>query len=105
MPPGDIGDDDAVDQALGDDLELLLRRPIAATLDAGDHLDPLQPSRLGVVIMVDSMVKTIARHAAQRSVIRYCDGRCGRRTAYDCIPAAMALDCKRCASPTYAGVI
>jgi hypothetical protein len=41
----------------------------AAALNPGDHLDPLQPSRLGVVTMVDSMVKNIARHPAPRSLI------------------------------------
>jgi hypothetical protein len=87
MPAGDIGRDDAVDQALGDDLELFLRRPVAAALDTRDHLYPLHPSRLGVVTMVDSMVKTISRHAAKSSSIRRHSGRCGQRTANKRCPA------------------
>ena len=47
-------------------------------LDAGITFDPLQPlTRLGGDTMVNSMVKTIACHAAPTSVIR-----CGRPTAY-----------------------
>jgi hypothetical protein len=61
-----LRDDGALGQVLGDDRRPLLRRPLAPTLDARDHLDPPQTrSRrhiLGVVTTVNTMVKTMPAH-------------------------------------------
>src|SRR4029077_4458760 len=74
-----LRDDGALRQALGDDRRLLLRRPLAPALDAGDHLDPLRTrSRrhlLGVVTTVNIMVKTMpahGRHHARRLRLPEC---------------------------------
>jgi hypothetical protein len=61
-----LRDDGALGQALGDDCRLLLRRPLAPTLDARNYLDPLRTrSRrhiFGVVITVNTTVKTMPAH-------------------------------------------
>jgi hypothetical protein len=63
-----LRDDGALGQALGDDCRLLLRRPLAPTLDARNYLDPLRTrSRrhiFGVVITVNTMVKTMPAHGS-----------------------------------------
>jgi len=57
MPPRDFGDHGIFRLALGHDLELLRGGLIAAALNPGDHLYALEPKRLRVVTMVDTMVK------------------------------------------------
>src|SRR5690349_24376265 len=64
-------DDGPLGQALGDDRRLLLRRPLAPTLDARDHLDPswMRSRRhlLGVVTTVNTMVETMPAHGGHHA--------------------------------------
>ena len=80
--PRHVRDDSALDHALGDDRQLLLRRPASAPLDPGDDLDAAQSSPLGDVTMVNTMVKTIALHGAPGSPITRRSRTWDRRGAY-----------------------
>src|SRR5215470_3942014 len=66
-----LRDHGALGQALGDDRYLLLRRPLAPALHTRDHLDPTwtrsRRHLLGVVITVNTMVKTMPAHGGHHA--------------------------------------
>src|SRR5262249_1051685 len=82
MPPGNVGDDGAVLQALHHDPRLDVERPAATPPGPRDHLAALERVGPSVKRMVDLTVKSIPPHAAASSMIRRLRNRWGRQTAY-----------------------
>src|SRR5689334_10418806 len=92
-------DDGPLGQALGDDRRLLLRRPLAPTLDARDHLDPswMRSRRhlLGVVTTVNTMVETMPAHGGHHAP-RLRLPKCGGGA-----PLTVGLVVTRCDAPPF----
>src|SRR5262249_51781691 len=96
-----LRDDGALGQALGDDLRLLLSRPLAPPLRARDDLDPPQTRRhrhlLGVVTTVNIMVKTMAAHGPASCPWRTPRGTWGPATAYPRVGGRIGAIVQLCA--------